>query len=165
MFVKIVEFSKSRPLLREWPPGNSLDRYVYRGELHGVGKGAELMKIMEICDFNGIMLFLHTFRARLLSLYEHNDLGSFSGDENQEFAKFHNFNQISGKSRKFVIFMILTKPAPPKAPQIVTSIEGNCTGATLSQELHKIDKLTGLHGLSKFVQVSEIHEIHCKSPL
>ena len=131
-----MKFSKFLHLLRKWPPENSLDRYVYRGELHGVEKDAKLMEIMKLRVFNGIMLFPHTSRPRLLSLYKYHDLGSFSGAENQKFAKFHNSNEISGKSRKFVIFMILTKPAPPKAPQIVTSIEGNCTGATLSQEFH-----------------------------
>ena len=111
------------------------------------------------------MLFPHTSRPRLLSLYKYHDLGSFSGAENQKFAKFHISNEISGKSRKFVIFMILTKPAPPKAPQIVTSIEGNCTGVTLSQEFHEIHKLTEFHGFAKFVEFSEIHEIYCKSAL
>ena len=90
----MMKFSEFLTLPRKWSPENSLDRYVYRGELHGVGKGAKLMKIMEVCDFNGIMLFLHTCRPRLLSLYEHNDLGSFSGVENQECAEFHHLNKI-----------------------------------------------------------------------
>ena len=92
----MMKFSEFLTLPRKWSPENSLDRYVYRGELHVVEDGAKLMKVVKFCNFNGIMLFLHTCRPRLLSLYKHHDLGSFSGAEKQEFDTFHNFNEISG---------------------------------------------------------------------
>ena len=91
-----MKFSEFLVLLRKWLPKSSVDRYVYRGELHGGGKCAKCMKIMKFNYSNGIMLFLHTFRPRFRFLYKHNDLGSFSGAifvENQKFAKLHDFNE------------------------------------------------------------------------